>query len=172
MFKKSRLCAMVLGLVSLGSGCANSLQFNFRPEPVKLASSAEAGGDALVLGQAYLRQPGDWVQLFITAVDDTSTWSPTKLRPDLHLLVPAGKRTFTVKVQIGNFLRSGEATGPQQVSADLKAGMVYQLNAREGTDVRGRNGVDLWVEQIGTIAQYERFAGEHPGAAGRPVEHL
>lgn len=171
MTNKMAHALVALGIAWLATGCANSLQFNFRPQPVKLASAADSG-TALVLGQAYLRGPADWVQIFVIAVDDTRTWSATKLRPDLNLVVPAGKRTFKVKVQIGNFLSSQETAGAPEVTAELLPGMAYQLNAREGTDVRGRTGVDLSVERIGTVAQYEKWAGEHPGAAGRPVEGL
>jgi hypothetical protein len=154
----------------LVAGCANSLQFNFRPTPVKLAASGSAD-TALVLGQAYSRGPADWVQIFVTAVDDTKTWSAKQLRPDLNLVVPAGKRTFRVRVQIGSYLSSQEGADPE-VTVELLPGMAYQLNVREGTDVRGRNGVDVSVERVGTVAKYEKYAAEHPGAAGRPVEVL
>ncbi|HUQ11287.1 MAG TPA: hypothetical protein VM146_13315 [Steroidobacteraceae bacterium] len=156
----------------LSAGCANSLQFNFRPAPVMLASAAESPGTALVLGQAYSRGPADWVQIFVTSVDDAKTWSATQLRPDLNLVVPAGKRTFKVRVQIGDYVSSQESPVDPEVTAELLPGMAYQLNVREGTDVRGRAGIDVSVERIGTVAKYEKYAAEHPGAAGRPVGTL
>lgn len=156
--------------VLLLAGCANSLQFNFRPVPVKLAAS-ESTETALVLGRAYLRGRADWVQLFITAVDGTKTWDANQLRPDLNLVVPAGKHTFKVRVQIGDYLSLPKSPDPE-VTVELLPGMAYQLNVREGTDVRGRAGVDVMVERIGTVAKYEKYAAEHPGAAGRPVEIL
>lgn len=151
-------------------GCANALQFNFRPTPVKVAAG-DSAQTALVLGQAYARGPADWVQIFVTSVDGTRTWNPNQLRPDLNLVVPAGKRTFRVKVQIGGYVSSKEGADPE-VTVELLPGMAYQLNVREGTDVRGRDGVDVTVERIGTVAKYEKYAAEHPGAAGRPVDVL
>ncbi len=164
-----KIAMLLVSVAALAGGCANSLQFNFRPTPVKLASgSAET---ALVLGQAYARGPADWVQIFVTEVDGAKTWNPRQLRPDLNLVVPAGKRTFRVRVQIGSYLSSKEGADPE-VTVELLPGMAYQLNVREGTDVRGREGVDVSVERVGTVAKYEKYAAEHPGAAGRPVEVL
>jgi hypothetical protein len=170
MEMKIRWAALALAAL-LTTGCANALQFNSRPPPVTLAAS-DSAETALVLGQAYLRGRADWVQLFVTAVDDTKTWSAGMLRPDLNLVVPAGKHTFKVRVQIGNYLSLEESPVDPEVTVELLPGMAYQLNVREGTDVRGRAGVDVLVERIGTVARYEKYAAEHPGAAGRPVENL
>jgi hypothetical protein len=128
---------------------------------VKIASAGEAG-NALVLGQAYMRGYGDWVQLIVSSVDDTRTLSAMRVRPDINFLVPEGKRTLHVLVQLGNFMRWKEANDPQ-VTTELEAGICYQLQAREVTDIRGQRGVEVWIERIGTIVQYESFLKRNPG---------
>lgn len=165
------LAVLVLGSVSLG-GCtaATSVQFDYKPRPLTLASADASAGSALVLGQAYMRGYGDWVQLIISSVDDTQTLSEVQLRPDINFLVPAGKRTLRVKVQLGNSMRWKELQVDPQLSVDLNQGVVYQVKAREATNIKGQTDVDLWIERLGTIQEYERFIQRHPDyKQGQPL---
>lgn len=158
---------LIAGL--LLAGCTtSSVMFDYTPEPLKLADGAS--GQALVLGQAYMRGYGDWSQLIISSVDEVQTFSQLQLRPRINFLMPAGKRTIRVKVQLGNHMKWQGTENDPQVTAELEAGAAYQLLAREATNIRGETGVELSLERIGTIAEYETFLKLHPGhRLGQPL---
>lgn len=166
--------ALVLASLLMAAGCtSSSMMFDYEPQPVALAGQAETEGQALVLGQAYMRGYGDWVQLIISAVDGTQTLSATQLRPNINFLVPQGKRTLQVKVLLGNSMKWQEAREDPQVTAELRAGLVYQVKAREATDIRGQTGVELWLERLGTVEEYQAFLKRHPGfKQGQPLSPL
>jgi hypothetical protein len=97
------------------------------------------------------------------------TFSQTRLRPTINFLVPAGKRKFNVRVLLGNSM-TWQESADSQVAAELLDGNVYQVKAREATDIRGAEGVDLWVEQLGTISEYEYFIKRNPDfKQGQPL---
>jgi hypothetical protein len=151
-------------------GCtATSIQFDYQPHEIRLQGESPAAGHALVLGQAYLQGYGDWVQLIITSVDEAKTFSQTRLRPTINFLIPAGKRTLNVRVLLGNEMKWKESAD-SQVAVELQEGLVYQVKAREATDIRGIEGIDLWVEQLGTIQEYEYFLQRNRGyKQGQPL---
>lgn len=155
---------------SVLAGCAaTSLQFDYQPKSVDLASDPGAG-HALVLGQAYMRGPGDWVYIIVTAIDGSRTNSAMQLRQNINFLVPPGQRTLRAKVQIGNFLQWQESDA-LRITAGLEPGIVYQLSAREGTDIRGREGVQVWIERVGTREQYDAYLARHPDfKRGQPLD--
>jgi hypothetical protein len=158
-----------VALVLTGCMAATSVQFDYKPREVRLLGESAPAGQALVLGQAYLRGYGDWVQLIITSVDTAKTFSQTRLRPTINFLVPPGKRTFNVRVLLGNSMTWKESTD-SQVAAELRDGMVYQIKAREATDIRGVDSADLWVEQLGSIAEYDYFVKRNPAyKQGQPL---
>jgi hypothetical protein len=139
------------------TGCGTtSVQFDYKPRPVTLPANAAAGDNALVLGQAYLHGYAEWVQVIITSVDDVKTHSQAQIRPTINFLVPPGKHTFHVKALLSNSASWKESNDPQ-VSMELLAGEVYQMNAREATNIRGEGGIEVWLEHLGTIAQYQSF---------------
>jgi hypothetical protein len=169
MNRRSIARGFALSMASLLAGCAtNSLQYDHGVKVVNLPG-AEAAGQALVLGQAYMRGYGDWVVVFITSVDQEKTFNPMGLRPNINLQMPAGKRALKVKAMFGSFARSQE-TGEPQLAVNLVDGQVYQLHAREATNIRGQAGVELWVEHIGTRAQYDQWRKSNPGHKGEPVQ--
>ena len=131
-----------LALLLLAGCTATSIQFDYTPREIRLQGENVASGHALVLGQAYLQGYGDWVQLIITSVDEAKTFSQTRLRPTINFLVPAGKRSMNVRVLLGNEMKWKESAD-SQVAVELQEGLVYQLKAREATDIRGIEGVDL-----------------------------
>ena len=164
-----RVLLTALALLLTGCMAATSMQFDYKPREVRLLGESAPAGHALVLGQAYLRGYGDWVQLVITSVDAAKTFSQTRLRPTINFLVPPGKRTFNVRVLLGN-TTTWKESADSQVAAELRDGMVYQIKAREATDIRGIEGIDLWVEQLGTIPEYEYFLKRNPGyKQGQPL---
>jgi hypothetical protein len=164
-----RIALIVAVLLVAGCMAATSIQFDYKPREVKLLEDGASSGHALVLGQAYLRGYGDWVQLIITSVDAAKTFSQTRLRPTINFLVPAGKRKFNVRVLLGNSM-TWQESADSQVAAELLDGNVYQVKAREATDIRGAEGVDLWVEQLGTISEYEYFIKRNPDfKQGQPL---
>lgn len=156
--------------VLLVAGCtATSIQFDYEPRELRLQGETAASGHALVLGQAYLQGYGEWVQLIITSVDEAKTFSQTRLRPTINFLVPAGKRTLNVRVLLGNEMKWKESAD-SQVAVELQEGLVYQVKAREATDIRGIEGIDLWIEQLGTIPEFEYFLKRNPGyKQGQPL---
>lgn len=157
-------------LALYGCTAATSIQFDYKPRPLTLASADASAPPALVLGQAYMRGYGDWVQLIISSVDETQTLSAVQLRPDINFLVPAGKRTLRVKVQLGNSMSWKELQVDPELDVELSEGAVYQVKAREATNIRGETDVDLWIERLGTIQEYERFIQRHPDyKQGQPL---
>lgn len=159
----------VAALLLCGCMAATSIQFDYKPKELRLQGEGAASGNALVLGQAYLRGYGNWVQLVITSVDETKTFSQTQLRPTINFLVPAGKRTLNVRVLLGNEMKWNESAD-SQIAVELQEGLVYQVKAREATDIRGIEGIDLWIEQLGTIPEYEYFLKRNPGyKQGQPL---
>jgi hypothetical protein len=170
MNNKNPILASIAVAVLLCAGCtATSVQFDYHPRELKLQGEAATGGHALVLGQAYLQGYGDWVQLIITSVDEAQTFSQTRLRPTINFLVPAGKRSLNVRVSLGNEMKWRESAD-SQVAVELQDGLVYQVKAREATDIRGIEGIDLWVEQLGTIAEFDYFLKRNPGyKQGQPL---
>jgi hypothetical protein len=169
MKKKSMPGALALLLAATWlAGCAtNSLQYDLGVRAVNLPG-ADHSGKSLVLGQAHMRGYGDWVVIFVTAVDQEKTFSQMQLRPSINLQVPAGKHTLKVKAMFGNFAHSQESDEPS-IDVDLRAGQAYQLQAREVTNIRGQAGVELWLEHLGAIAQYEAYRKAHPDSKGEPV---
>jgi len=163
-----RAVVVIAGLML--AGCtATSIQFDYQPRELKLQGETAASGPALVLGQAYLQGYGDWVQLIITSVDEAQTFSQTRLRPTINFLVPAGKRTLNVRVSLGNEMKWNQSAD-SQVAVELQEGLVYQVKAREATDIRGIEGIDLWVEQLGTIPEFEYFLKRNPDyKQGQPL---
>lgn len=162
------LRVVALLLVTLASGCTtNSLQYDHGVRVVKFPGT-EASGEALVLGQAYMRGYGDWVVVFITSVDQEKTFSQMQLRPSINLQMPAGKHALKVKAMFGSFAQSQQTDEPQ-IQVELRDGQVYQLQAREVTNIRGQAGVELWLEHIGTVSQYEAYRKSNPGHKGEPV---
>jgi hypothetical protein len=112
---------------------------------------------------------GEWVQLIITSVDDTKTHNETKLRPTVNLLVPSGERTLRVKTLLGNSATWKDAK-ESVIPGELLAGRVYQVKAREATDIHGTDAVDLWLEQLGSIAEYQYFIKRNPDyKQGQPL---
>jgi len=166
---KSRAVLAAAMLLITGCMAATSIQFDYAPREIKLQGEGPAAPHALVLGQAYLQGYGDWVQIIITSVDEAKTFSQTRLRPTINFLVPAGKRSLNVRVLLGNEMKWKESAD-SQVAVELQEGLVYQLKARAATDIRGIEGVDLWVEQLGTIPEYEYFLKRNPGyKQGQPL---
>lgn len=170
MNKKNPIRVFVSLSALLVGGCtATSIQFDYKPREIQLQGEGAAGGSALVLGQAYLQGYGDWVQLIITSVDEAKTFSQTRLRPTVNFLIPAGKRTLNVRVLLGNEMKWNESAD-SQIVVELQEGLVYQVKAREATDIRGIESVDLWVVQLGTIPEYEYFLKRNPGyKQGQPL---
>jgi hypothetical protein len=157
-------CALVTTLV-LG-GCA-AMSYNSEPRVVKLGSAA-ASSNALVLGQAYKESAGHYICYIIKDVDGTKTFGVMEPRAPYNFFIPAGQHTFKVWAALGNFGHSRE--GDPQFSADLRAGHVYQLYGKVYEDSNGDSFVKVWVEHIGSIAQYDAFRERHPDEpGGRPL---
>ena len=164
-----RACVALAPLLLAGCVAATSIQFDYTSREIKLQGEGAAAPNALVLGQAYLQGYGDWVQIIITSVDEAKTFSQTRRRPTINFLVPAGKRSLNVRVLLGNEMKWKESAD-SQVAVELQPGLVYQLKAREATDIRGIEGVDLWVEQLGTIQEYDFFLERNPDyKQGQPL---
>ena len=167
--KKPIRAVIALAALVLAGCTATSIQFDYQPRELKLQGETATSGHALVLGQAYLHGYGEWVQLIITSVDEAKTFSQTRLRPTINFLVPAGKRTLNVRVLLGNEMKWNQSAD-SQVAVELQDGLVYQVKAREATDIRGIEGVDVWVEQLGTIPEFENFLKRNPGyKQGQPL---
>jgi hypothetical protein len=155
-------------LLLCGCMAATSVQFDYKPRVVKM-SGAVPDGRALVLGQAYLRGYGEWVQILITSVDDAKTANETKLRPTVNFLVPPGEHAIRVKTLLGNSMTWKDAK-ETVISGALLEGRVYQVKAREATDIHGTDAVDLWLEQLGSIEEYEYFVRQNPDyKQGQPL---
>ncbi len=169
--KKKNLPGVFALLAAMGlGGCSiNSLQYDHGIRVVNLPA-AENAGKALVLGQAWMRSYGDWVIVFITAVDQEKTNSQLQLRPSINLQMPAGGHTLKVKALFGNLAQSQETDEPAIIKVELRDGQAYQLQAREVTNIRGQSGVELWHEHVGTIAQYEAYRKANPDSKGAPVD--
>lgn len=159
--------ALLLAATCLAGCATNSLQYDLGVRVVNLPG-AESSGKALVLGQAYMRGYGDWVVVFVTAVDQEKTFSQMQLRPSINLQMPAGKRTLKVKAMFGSFAQSQQTDEPS-IDVELREAQAYQLQAREVTNIRGQAGVELWLEHLGTIAQYEAYRKAHPESKGQPL---
>ena len=164
--KRVLLSMAVLSLA--GCMAATSIQFDYKPRVMKMPGPG-TGADALVLGQAYMSGYGEWMQLIITSVDDRKTLSESKLRPTVNFLVPPGERTLKVKTLLGNSVKWKDAK-EAVISGELLEGRVYQVKARDATDIHGSDAVDLWLEQLGSIAEYEYFIKRNPDyKQGQPL---
>lgn len=164
----NRIVLSLAMLMLCGCMAATSIQFDYQPRVVKVSGAAPAGR-ALVLGQAYLRGYGEWVQILITSVDGTKTANESKLRPTVNLLVPPGEHEIRVKTLLGNSMTWKDAR-ETVVSGALLDGHVYQVKARAATDIRGTDAVDLWLEQLGSIDEYEYFIKRNPDyKQGQPL---
>jgi hypothetical protein len=163
-----RIVLSLAMLLLCGCMAATSIQFDYKPRVVRLPGTTP-GDPALVLGQAYMSGYGNWVQLIITSIDDAKTGDEKKLRPTVNFLVPPGQRTVRVKTLLGNSMTWKEAK-ESVISQDLLAGRVYQVKAREATDIHGTDAVDLWLEQLGSIAEYQYFIKRNPDyKQGQPL---
>jgi hypothetical protein len=147
-------------------GCA-AMSFNPEPRTVKLPG-AEPEGHALVLGQAYNERPGYWIWLIVRSVDDTKTFGAMEPRAPYNFLVPSGTRTLKVGCAFGNFLTSQQAD--PVVQGELRAGQVYQLHGKLYEDSNGDPFVKVWLEPLGSRAQYDAFRESNPDEpGGRPL---
>ena len=147
-------------------GCA-AMTFNPEPRTVKLAG-AESEGHALILGQAYDERPGYWIWLIVRTVDGTKTFGTMEPRSPYNFLVPSGTRTLKVGCAFGNFLTSQQAD--PEVRGDLLAGQVYQLHGKLYEDSNGDPFVKVWLEPLGSRAQYDAFRERYPDEpGGRPL---
>lgn len=162
---KVRVIAALVATLLLG-GCA-AMSFNPEPRAVKLPG-AEAEGQALVLGQAYNERAGYWIWLIVRSVDGTKTFGVMEPRAPYNFLVPAGTRTLKVGCAFGNFLSSQQAD--PEVKGELRAGQVYQLHGKLYEDSNGDPFVKVWLEPLGSRAQYDAFRASYPDEpGGRPL---
>ena len=158
-------CILAISVLLL-SGCAE-MSYNSEPRTVKLVGGAETA-NALVLGQAYKESAGRYICYIIKDVDGTKTFGVMEPRAPYNFYIPAGKHTFKVWTAHGNFGSSLQAD--PQFSAELGAGQVYQLHGRLYEDSNGDPFVKLWIEHLGTRAQYDAFRERYPDEpGGRPL---
>jgi hypothetical protein len=159
------MASTLMATLVLG-GCA-AMSYNSEPRVVKLGSAARPA-NALVLGQAYKESAGHYICYIIKDVDGTKTFGVMEPRAPYNFFIPAGPHTFKVWAAYGNSGRSLE--GDPQFSAGLESGQVYQLYGKVYEDSNGDSFVKVWIEHIGSIAQYDAFRERHPDEpAGRPL---
>lgn len=164
-FSTARTLVTLVTVLLLG-GCA-AMTYDSEPRVVRLDSGA-ATGTALVLGQAYMESAGHYVCHIIKDVDGTKTFGLMAPRAPYNFFIPAGPHTFKVWSALGNYGHSRE--GDPQFSAELHAGQVYQLLAKVHEDSNGDSFVKVWIEHIGSVAQYDAFRERHPDEpGGRPL---
>jgi len=164
-FPNARTAGTLVAALLL-SGCA-AMSYNPEPRVVKLGSAATAQ-NALVLGQAYKESAGHYICYIIKDVDGTKTFGVMEPRAPYNFFIPAGPHTFKVWSAFGNFGRSLE--GDPQFSAELRAGQVYQLYGKVYEDSNGDSLVKVWIEHLGSVAQYDAFRERHPDEpAGHPL---
>lgn len=164
-FSSARTATMLVTALLLG-GCA-AMSYDSEPRVVKLGSET-APGNALVLGQAYKESAGHYICYIIKDVDGTKTFGVMAPRAPYNFFIPAGPHTFKVWSAMGNFGSSLEAD--PQFSAELRAGQVYQLYGKTYEDSNGDAFVKVWIEHIGSVAQYDVFRERHPDEpGGRPL---
>jgi hypothetical protein len=153
-------------VAALLGGCA-AMAFDSEPRTVTLGSEA-ATGNALVLGQAYKESATHYISYVIKDVDGTKTFGVMAPRAPYNFFIPAGQHTFKVFTSHGNFHSSLEAD--PQFSAELRAGQVYQLHGKVYEDSNGEPFVKVWIEHIGSVAQYNAYHERNPkGSGGRPL---
>ena len=158
---------IIAASVLLMSGCT-AMSFDAEPRAVKLPA-AESADTALVLGQAYNDRPGHWVWMIVRSVDDTETYNYwLDARAPYNFLVPAGTRTLRVACAFGNFQSSKQAD--PKLTSEFLAGQVYQLHGKLYEDSNGDPFVKVWVEHLGSRAQYDSFRERYPDEpGGRPL---
>jgi len=155
------------GVIALLLGGCAAMSYNSEPRTVKLGAETTAG-NALVLGQAYKESAGHYICYIIKDVDGTKTFGVMEPRAPYNFYIPAGTHTFKVWSAQGNFGSSLQAD--PQFSAELRAGQVYQLHGKVYEDSNGDPFVKVWVEHIGSVAQYDAFRESHPDEpGGRPL---
>jgi len=154
----------------LASGCvANSFIVDSEPRKVRIGKAAEPAEYALVLGQAYEFAPNSWSNLIVKYVDGHKAYSEMDLRTAINFLIPSGQHTLKVEANYGNIQDAKSSLEPK-VTADLQAGEVYQLDGRRTTDSRGESWVQVRLEHIGSMAEYQAFRARNPGfRSGQPL---
>jgi hypothetical protein len=164
-FSSAGMAVAIVSALLLG-GCAE-MSYNSKPRVVTLGSGV-ATGNALVLGQAYKDSATHYICYIIKDVDGTKTFGVMEPRAPYNFYIPAGLHTFKVWTALGNFGSSLEAD--PQFSAELRAGQVYQLYGKTYEDSNGDTFIKVWIEHIGSVAQYDVFRERHPDEpAGRPL---
>jgi hypothetical protein len=162
---QSGLKACLASAVLLLGGCAE-MGYNSEPRAMKLSSSDAP--TALILGQAYKESAGHYNILIVQSVDGTKTFSGWESRTPYNWYVPAGQHKFTAHVAFGNFAKS--LAGDPEFSGEVRAGRAYQLYGKRYEDSNGQPFVKLWLEEIGSIRQFEEFRERNPdGLDGRPM---
>jgi len=148
------------------TGCA-AMVYNSEPRTVKL-EGATGTENALILGQAYKESATHYISYVIKDVDGTKTFGVMEPRAPYNFFIPAGQHTFKVWTAHGNFGRSLQAD--PQFSAELQAGQVYQLHGKLYEDSNGDPFVKVWIEHLGSVAQYNAYHERNPdGPGGRPL---
>jgi len=156
--------SLVSAVLLLG-GCAE-MSYNAEPHTMKLGDPAAP--TALILGQAYKESAGHYHILIVKSVDGTKTFSGWEARTPCNWYVPAGQRKFTAFVSFGNFGNSLEAD--PEFNGDVHADRVYQLFGKQYEDSNGKPFVKLWLEEIGSVAEFEAFRKRNPESLdGRPM---
>jgi hypothetical protein len=164
MFQPGLNSGLVLVALLLG-GCAE-MSYNGEPRAMKLNTNDTP--TALILGQAYKESAGQYDILIVKSVDGTKTFSGWEPRTPYNWYVPAGQHKFTAFVAFGNSARSLE--GDPELVTDVRAGRVYQLYAKQYADSNGKPFVKLWLEEIGSVTQFQEFRERIPdGLDGRPM---
>jgi hypothetical protein len=156
--------AACLAALSLG-GCA---EMGYNGEPRAMQLSSNDAPTALILGQAYKESAGHYNILIVKSVDGTRTFSGFEARTPYNWYVPAGPHKLTAFVSFGNFARSLE--GDPELAADVHAGRAYQLYAKQYEDSNGKPFVKLWLEEVGSVKQFEELRERDPDSIdGRPL---
>jgi hypothetical protein len=146
-------------------GCA---EMSYNAEPRTITLSDPKAPTALILGQAYKESAGHYHILIVKSVDGIKTFSGWESRTPFNWYVPAGQRKFTAHAAFGNFGNSLEAD--PEFTGDVHAGRVYQLYGKEYEDSNGKSFVKLWIDEIGSVAQFEAYLKRNPeGLDGKPM---
>ncbi len=147
------------------AGCA---EMGYNAEPRTMTTADSTAPTALILGQAYKESAGHFHILIVKSVDGAKTFGGWESRTPYNWYVPAGQHKFTAYAAFGNFGNSLE--GDPEFTGEVHAGQVYQLNGKQYEDSNGKPFVKLWVEEIGSVKEFQAFRERNPeGLDGRPM---
>ena len=165
----------ILIVIIFFTGCSSLVHVrnNMQPVAMNIAKDKPETENALISGQCYMKELGEYVEINIISVDGEKTFTFFDMKGAVvRVLVNPGRHVLGIKTRIGNNFISGTAEGGES-PITVKAGRAYQINYELLLNQNREKYIKYSFDDVGTIADYWNYYKMNPDIVdGSPIPKM